>query len=175
MYYVIQVKVGKEQKVIDDIKRFMSNASDFDVFSPQRKELRKYKGEYKEVTLRCFPGYLFVETNDIKQLFFDLPKVPEFTKILGREALTYNFVPLNEDEARLVDILYNASSNRTTEISNIEVEPGNKVVILDGPMFGQEAIIKKVDLHKRSIEVEFVMFKKKFTAKVGINIVNKLD
>ena len=105
MYYVIQVKTGKEQQAIEDIMTYKPHESTFDVFAPYRKELRKYKGEFKEVIVRCFPGYLFVETEDAKQLFFDLYWVPGFTRLLGREGLTYNFMPLDEDESRMVDIL----------------------------------------------------------------------
>ena len=49
MYYVIQVKTGKEQKAIEDILKNKPNDSDFDVFAPYRKALRKYHGELKEV------------------------------------------------------------------------------------------------------------------------------
>ena len=174
MYYVIQVKTGKEQQMIDDIKKYKSDQSDFDIFAPYRKELRKYKGEFKEVTVRCFPGYLFVETDDAEKLFFDLYWVPGFTKLLGREGLTYNFVPRDEDEARMVDILYNANEDRTTRISDIEVLEGDNIRVLDGPLFGLDGIVKKVDLHKRVVIVEFTLCKNKVTAKLGINIVSKV-
>ena len=72
MYYVIQVKTGKEQKAIEDIMKNKPDDASFDVFAPYRKSLRKFKGENREVVERCFPGYIFVETNDGKQLFKQL-------------------------------------------------------------------------------------------------------
>ena len=175
MYYVIQVKTGKEQQAIDDIKKYKSQEADFDVFAPYRKELRKYKSVFKEVTVRCFPGYLFVETDDAKKLFFDLYWVPGFTKLLGREGLTYNFVPLDEDESRMIDILYNAGSGRTTPISDIEVVEGEKIRIVTGPLMGIESTIKKVNLHKRLVTVEFMLCNRKVEAQVGINIITKIN
>lgn len=175
MYYVIQVKTGKEQQAIDDIKKYKSQEADFDVFAPYRKELRKYKSVFKEVTVRCFPGYLFVETDDAKKLFFDLYWVPGFTKLLGREGLTYNFVPLDEDESRMIDILYNAGSGRTTPISDIEVVEGEKIRIVTGPLMGIESTIKKVNLHKRLVTVEFMLCNRKVEAQVGINIITKIS
>ena len=175
MYYVIQVKTGKEQQAIDDIKIYKSQEADFDVFAPYRKELRKYKSVFKEVTVRCFPGYLFVETDDAKKLFFDLYWVPGFTKLLGREGLTYNFVPLDEDESRMIDILYNAGSGRTTPISDIEVVKGEKIRIVTGPLMGIESTIKKVNLHKRLVTVEFMLCNRKVEAQVGINIITKIN
>ena len=174
MYYVIQVQTGKEQKVIDDIKDHLHDKFICDVFSPYRKELRKYKGEFKEVVVRCFPGYIFVETSNIKQLFEEIYWLPEYTKILGREGLTDMFVPLDQDESRMIDILYNANSDRTTEISDIEVVEGDKIRILTGPLAGIETNIKKVNLHKRNVLVEFNLCGRSVTASVGINIVGKI-
>lgn len=174
MYYVIQVQTGKEQKTIDNIKDHLHDKFVCDVFSPYRKELRKYKGEFKEVIVRCFPGYIFVETTNIKKLFEEIYWLPEYTKILGREGLTDMFVPLDADESRMIDILYNANSDRTTEISDIEVVEGDKIRILTGPLAGIETNIKKVNLHKRNVLVEFMLCGRKVEAQVGINIVSKI-
>lgn len=173
MYYVIQVKTGKEKETMEDILKHQRGDFHLEVFSPCRKTMRKYKGVYKEVTERCFPGYLFVETNDVEQLFKDLYWVPGYTKLLGREGLTYNFVPLNEEESRMIDILYNADSGRTTPISDIEVVEGDQIRILTGPLKGIEGTIVKTNLHKRSVIVGFYLCGQYVEVKVGINIVSK--
>ncbi len=175
MYYVIQVKTGKEQKAIDDIKKNAPEGEkSFDVFAPFRKNLRKYKGEYKEVIERCFPGYVFVETDNAQQLFFELYWIPGFTKLLGREADTYNFVPLDKDESRMIDILYSSNNNRITEISDIEVKEGEMIRVLDGPLMGLETQIKKVNLHKRKVTVEFMLCGRLVSSDVAINIVTNV-
>ncbi len=174
MYYVIQVKTGKEQQAIDDILKNKPDDASFDVFAPYRKSLRKYKGVMKEVVERCFPGYIFVETNDVQRLFKQLYFTPGFQRLLGREAETENFVPLDKDESRMIDILYSASSNRITEISNIEVREGEMIRVLDGPLAGLETQIKKVDLHKRTVTVEYMMCGRLVTSNVGINIVTNI-
>ena len=174
MYYVIQVKTGKEEQAIEDILKNKPDDASFDVFSPYRKSLRKYKGVMREVVERCFPGYIFVETNDVQRLFKQLYFTPGFQKILGREGDTDNFVPLDKDESRMIDILYSASSNRITEISNIEVREGEMIRVLDGPLAGLETQIKKVDLHKRTVTVEYMMCGRLVTSNVGINIVTNI-
>lgn len=171
MYYVIQVTTGDEEKTIDAIKKQLSDKVGFDVFAPFRKAVRKYRGVEKEIKQRCFPGYVFVETDKPKELFFDLFWTPKYTKLLGREGLTYNFVSLDKDEARMIDILYNKNSNRTTEISNIEVIVGQKIRVLDGPLSGLETQIQKVNLHKRTVTVSFVICGRAVTADVAINII----
>ena len=174
MYYVIQVKTGKEQQAIEDILKNKPDDASFDVFAPYRKALRKYKGVMREVVERCFPGYIFVETNDVQRLFKQLYFTPGFQKLLGREADTDNFVPLDKDESRMIDILYSANNNRITEISNIEVREGEMIRVLDGPLAGLETQIKKVDLHKRTVTVEYMMCGRLVTSNVGINIVTNI-
>ena len=175
MYYVIQVQTGKEQKVIEDIKKFKSNEVDFDVFAPKRLERRKYKGEWKDMEVRCFPGYLFVETDNATQLWKELTYVPDFTKLLGREMGSENFLPLNEEESRVIDILYNENSDRTTKISDIIIEEGDKIRIVTGPLMGIEGSVKKYNLHKRNATVELSLAGRGVTVQVGINIITKLN
>ena len=74
----------------------------------------------------------------------------------------------------MIDILYNASSNRTTEISNIEVREGETIRVLDGPLAGLETQIKKVNLHKRKVTVEYMMCGRLVTSDVAINIVTNI-
>ena len=174
MYYVIQVKTGKEQKAIEDIMKNKPDDASFDVFAPYRKTLRKYKGVMKEVVERCFPGYVFVETSDVKKLFFELYWIPGYTRLLGRDGDSYNFVPLDKDESRMIDILYSKNNNRITEISNIEVKEGEMIRVLDGPLFGLETQIKKVNLHKRTVTINFMMCGRLQSADLAINIITNV-
>ena len=172
MYYVIQVKTGNEDKTIEEIQRFNTNtSSDFEIFTPSRQMLRKIKGEYKTVTERCFPGYIFVKTDDPKKLFYDLYWVPEFTKLLGREdKSTYFFNPLREEEERMIDILYRKEDDRSTAISDIEVQEGDKIRILNGPLRDMEGFIKKTNFHKRKVIIEIPLFNRMVEVSVGIKV-----
>lgn len=174
MYYVIQVKTGKEETMIEDIKKQLNDLSDYDVFAPYRKAIRKYKGVMKEVKERCFPGYVFVNTEKPKELFEALYWTPGFTKLLGREGLTTNFVPLNKDESRMIDILYSENTDHVTEISNIEVKEGQTIKVLSGPLLGLETQIKRVNLHKRTVTVEFMMCGRLVQSQVGIAIITDI-
>ena len=174
MYYVIHVRTGKEQDAINDIMKNKPDDASFDVFAPYRKSLRKYKGVMKEVIERCFPGYVFVETDDVKRLFFELYWIPGYTRLLGRDGDTYNFVPLDKDESRMIDILYSKNNDRITEISNIEVREGEMIRVLDGPLFGLETQIKKVNLHKRTVTINFMMCGRVQSADLAINIITNV-
>ena len=174
MYYVIHVKTGKEEKAIEDIKKQLGNKEGFDVFAPFRKSIRKYKGVEKEVTERCFPGYIFVETDNAEELFKALYWTPGYTRLLGREGLTYNFLPLSEGESRVIDILYSKNSDRVTEISDIVVNEGQIIRVVDGPLMGLLASVKKVNLHKRTVTIETTIAGRAVELNVAINIVTDL-
>ena len=174
MYYVVQVKTGKEEQAITDILKNKPDDPDFDVFAPYRISIRKYKGVEKQVIERCFPGYVFVETNNVNDLFIQLYWTPGFTKLLGREADTNNFVPLNKDESRMIDILYARNNDRITQISNIEVKEGEMIRVLDGPLMGLETKIKKVNLHKRKVTIEYTMCGRLVSSDIAINIVTNI-
>ena len=173
MYYVINVKAGNEEKTIESIHRQIGAKQGIELFSPYRKSIRKYKGIEKECIERCFPGYVFVETDKPKDLFDVLYWVPEYTKLLGREGLTNNFVPLDEEESRMIDILYSKNSNRITEISDIELEEGQVIKVLDGPLMGIEASITKINLHKRTVTINFLLCGRDVSAQLAINIITK--
>jgi len=74
----------------------------------------------------------------------------------------------------MIDILYSANNNRITEISNIEVREGEMIRVLDGPLAGLETQIKKVNLHKRTVLVEYMMCGRLVTSPVGINIITNI-
>lgn len=175
MYYVVQAKTGKEEKTISAIKKQLGDKPGFDVFAPTRSVMRKYHGEFKEVIERCFPGYIFVETDKPKDLFDDLYFTPEYTRLLGREGLTENFLPLNKDEERMINILYNANHERKTEISDIEVIEGQRIRVISGPLMGNESVIKKVNLHKRKVTITIPFKGRDIEVDVGINIIGKIN
>ena len=175
MYYVIHVETGKEDKVIDEIKRYKDHEDTFEVFTPLMKQLRKYKGEWKEVTIKCFPGYIFVQTDEIKQLFKDLVYVEGYTKLLGRERGSENYLPLSEEESRVIDILCGEEDNRVVEISDIVVEEGDKIRVVAGPLMGLEGSIIKKNFHKRQVRVRISFAGRGIETDVGINLITKTN
>lgn len=175
MYYVVQVQTSKENKMIEEIKRHLSSDVLIDVFSPIYVQRKKIKDQWIDVEKPAFPGYIFLETNDVKEAFRQLYYVEGFAKLLGREQNSENFLPLNKFESRMVEVLYGKESNHTLGISEICLEEGNKIKVLGGQLFGLEGLIKKVNLHKRLVTITFPFGGKSIEATVGIDIVEKID
>ena len=175
MYYVIQVQTSKEEKTIQEIKRHFTNDVLIDVFTPLYTQRKKIKGVWTDVVKPAFPGYIFIETENIKEVFYQLYYVEGFTKLLGRESNSENFLPLNKFESRMIDALYGKRSNHILGISEINIEEGNRVKIIKGQLFGLEAYIKKINFHKRQAVLTFPFGGKSISAVVGIDFVQKMD
>ena len=50
---------------------------------------------------------------------------------------------------------------------------GDRVIVTDGPLVGREALISKIDRHKRLAYLDMRMFGRIKTIKVGLEIVRK--
>ena len=130
--------------------------------------------EWKEVEKAYFPGYIFVETDDPKELFKQLSYVPSFTKLLGRAGYTDFFLPLSKEEERVLDILCSKHSDRVTKLSSVMIKEGMKIQVLDGPLIGLETTIKKVNLHKRTVTIPVNIAGRPGEVELGIDIVSEM-
>ena len=59
-------------------------------------------------------------------------------------------------------------------MSRVFIE-NDRVIITSGPLKGNEALIKKIDRHKRRAYLEIEMFGRKVEAQVGLEIVKKRE
>ena len=166
--YVIQVVGGREQRVCDLVIRQLSGLI-ADCFVPRREVMRRREGRWSLVRETLFPGYLFVETSRIQQVMGRLAQVPAFTRLLG--VSDERVVPLSQDETAWLSALLQPLE-KVVGMSTGAIE-GNRVVVTDGPLRGHEALIRKIDRHKRLAFLDMRMFGRTKTIKVGLEIVRK--
>lgn len=96
MYYVIQVASGMEDKVEEQIGIVVEKELYEGCFHPIRRVKKKIRGEWKELREKLLPGYVFITSNDVGELYQKLRYVPAFTKMLGKDG--EGFIPLAEHE-----------------------------------------------------------------------------
>lgn len=166
--YVIQVVGGKEQRTCSLVNRLLSDSIQ-ECFVPQREVMRRAEGQWTSVRETLFPGYLFVETNDIKHVMERLARVPAFTRLLG--VSDEKVIPLSPDEVTWLTALMQPL-DKVVEMS-VGVIEGDRIVVTDGPLVGHEALISKIDRHKRLAWLDMRMFGRTKTIKVGLEIVRK--
>lgn len=166
--YVIQVSGGREARARDLIVRMMGELVS-ECYVPRREVCRRAGGAWVRVTERLFPGYLFVLTDDIQSLSERLARVPAFTRLLGKS--DERIIPLSQDEVAWLTALMEPTQ-KVVEMSAGVIE-GDKVTVTEGPLKGHEALIGRIDRHKRCAYLDMRMFGRTKTIKVGLEIVRK--
>ena len=130
--------------------------------------MKRYEGAWHKERRILFPGYLFVITEEIKELAAELNKITGFTKVLGDKDF---LMPLSDAEVNLLKRL--GGDEQIVEMS-IGVIEHDKIIINEGPMQGLEGFIRKIDRHKRLARIEIEMFGQVVEAQVGVEIVSKV-
>lgn len=167
-WYVIQVITGREESTLNFIKEIVNPEVLIDSFIPYTKIKKKYHGEWHMLNEVLFRGYIFLVTDNTNELYQELKKVPKLTKLLGmhKDAL----YPLSQEEIAFIKMFSKDDNIIDYSIGYIE---GDKVTVIDGPLQGKEAMIRKIDRHKRIAYLDIDFFNQTVSTKVGLEIIKK--
>lgn len=129
--------------------------------------MKKYKGEWHLERKILFPGYVFMITDEVESLYLELKSIIGLTKLIGtgREV-----IPLKKEE---VDFLTAFGKERQVVEMSTGILENGCVHITDGPLKGREAMIRKIDRHKRKASLEIPMFGRILETQAGLEIVEK--
>lgn len=168
MWYVIQTQTGKEKRTKDLIERMVPSELYSEVRILYYETKRKYQEEWHLEQKTMFPGYLFLITDQIEEIFLYLRKVPELTKVLGYGD---DVVPISEkEEAFLTKI---SGGGNIVEMS-YGIQVGDKIIVKEGILKGLESVIRKIDRHKRKALIEIEMLGEIRQVEIGLEITQKL-
>lgn len=168
--YVVQVIGGREEHMRQAIAGSLG-LSEEDCFIPHCELPRKEHGDWLQQKVLLFPGYVFVRTGDAQGLLDALQKVHGMTRLLGVDG--QRVASLTNDEVAWLDAMTGSGSHAMGVSQG--VQEGDRIVVTQGPLKGREALIRKVNRHKRLAWVEFHMLGRRTTVKVGLEIVGKRD
>lgn len=167
MWYVIQVRTGKEENIRLQCTARIPQSVLERCFLPYYEEKRKIRGNWTMRKKHLFPGYIFVVTKDIETLYKMLTKITGMTKLLE---VGEDIVPLTEEEVQFLKQF--GGEDQIVRMSEGVIE--NSVTkILSGPLMGMEGTIRKIDRHKRKAWIEIEMFRRTQLVQVGIEILWK--
>lgn len=167
MWYVIQVRTGTEEEIQRQCEKIIDKSILERSFIPKYEQERKYQGKWHTELKVLFPGYVFLVSEDMRKLFFELKRVIGLTKLLGTGE---TIVPLTGEEASF--LLRLGGEEQTVEMSEGIIE-NDRVIVTSGPLRGNEALIKKIDRHKRKAWLEIEMFGRTVEMQVGLEVVGK--
>lgn len=167
MWYAVMVRSGTEEEIRKQCRAVVPTEVLEDCFIPRYESMKRYRGEWHKEKKVLFPGYVFMVSEDVEQLFQKLKQVAGLTKLLGTGD---EIVPLAEEEIRLLKDFGN--EEQVVKLSK-GIIAGAQVIIKEGPLKGYEGCIRKIDRHKRLAYLELEMMGRKVEAQVGVEIVEK--
>ena len=168
MWYVAQVFTGEEEKTKDLCEKQVSSQVLERCFIPYYEEMKRYQGKWHKEKRILFPGYVFMITGQVEELYKELKKVGRFTRLLGDEEC---LIPLSQSE---VSFLGRFGGEEQVVGMSIGVIENDQVRITEGPLMGLEGCIRKIDRHKRQAKIQVEMFGRIVEAVVGVEIVRKV-
>lgn len=167
-WYVIQVLGGHEEKVVKSCELLIDKEVLKECFIPYVSRVKKFRGKWNEIEEILFKGYVFLISDDVEKLYNQLKKIPDLTKLLGK--YDKDIYPLNDEEVAFLKSFGKEDHLVDMSVGYIE---GDTIKVTRGPLRGKEAMIKKIDRHKRIAEIEVEFFNQVTTAKVGLEIISK--
>lgn len=170
-WYVLFVQTGYEDDVchfINNVKPYLLEDIKYNLLVPKRKIYERKQGITKEVIKKMFPGYVLVETDNIIEFYSRAKNGPHIVKFL-KERDYFHKVRLDE----IQQILQMVDNTGLINVSKAYVV-NDKVQISDGPLLGQEGIIRKIDKRKGRAKVEFFMSNNSLLIDLGIDIIQKI-
>ena len=167
MWYVIQVTTGKEEQILNMIKKYGVQEYLKECFIPKYERRKKYLGQWHQEEAVLFPGYIFIISDEVEGLYQALKQVPQLTKLLG---VGEKWTPMTKEDIAIIEAL--SGKERVVKHSEGYIV-GSKVTITNGPLMGMEAMIRRIDRHKRMAWMEIEIFGRKTEIQAGLEIIRK--
>lgn len=168
MWYAVQVKTEKENIIRDYCINMLDDAVYNDIFILRFNRVKKFYGKWHEESEILFPGYMFIDTDTPMQVYEALKKVPVLTKFLGHDKGV--FIPIERSKELLFKEMINDKHEIEVSVGLIE---GDRIIITQGPLSGKEAMIYKINRHKRTAFLNMEMFGNNVGVTVGLEVVEK--
>ena len=170
MWYVIQVRTGKEEQVRDHCRKLIIEHEDSALKATRiyyYDRQMKRQGQWRSEKRVMFPGYVFLESDDVEKLFMQLKRIIGMTKLLGTDR---DPVPLTAKEAEFLEKL----GGGTESVDYSEgIIVGDRVQVYSGPLQGMEGMICKIDRHKRLAWIELEFLGQKRRMELGLGVVRR--
>ena len=167
-YYAVQVKTGREPELLKKIHKCTGEERyNLQAYFPRRILYIKKKGIRQKVDAPVFPGYIFLEIDDLSlSLYWQLRKIPNF----------YHFLPNNQNPLPLagkdLSLLHHfLSFGEITAPSKVYFDENARICVVEGALQGLEGRIIKVDKRKQRAKVLLDMYTDSFPIDLAFDVI----
>lgn len=174
-WYVLHTYSGYENRVKANIEsRAQSMRMGdyiFRVVVPEETTKEVKNGKEKEVINKTFPGYVLVEMTMTDESWYVVRNTPGVTGFVGSHGAGSKPAPLLPEEIN--SIL--RSLGMSTRTSEIKVEVGETVKVIEGAFSGLEGHVTEVDDEKHKVKVDIEMFGRETSTELDFDQIDKID
>ena len=119
-----------------------------------------------------FPGYLFISTKTPNEVFLELKKVPQLTKLLGNEGDFGEemFLPVAEEERELMENLIHGDSENLVRLSEVNLDESGWIIAVKGPLEKYVDRIVKRKIRLRYVVVRIMLLGVERDVLIGIRL-----
>lgn len=153
MWYVIQTTTGQEEILVEMMRKILSQELYRDCFYIKRECAIKQKNSWEICQKALFPGYIFIDTDFPKELYYELKSVPKLTKLLKNEEEI--FLGVEEEEQKFLENIQ--SEGHLVRRSLVKLDEEKQIIEADG------AVGKYFDqIIKQRIRKRYVLIRQRF-------------
>jgi len=188
-WYVLRVRYGTEERVVESLKEKLDKHS-FRPFIPQKTHTFRRKGEVSYFQKKCFPCYIFVESDKpegefIRDVFPVVYRMKD-----TRKFLSYDAVDVEDEGEGEEGCIYEEIANRSIALHEADrlvlnsflgedrcigvskiCKDGDIVSIVSGPLMGFESKILKISKKNKEAIVAVEMHGKTVPVSVALEFV----
>ncbi len=163
-WYVIQTYTGKEEKLVEMIRRMIPGVLYQDCFVTYHEQLMKRQQENRVYIEREFPGYVFIITSAPEQLFPCLKKIPAMSKMISDG--DYFFLPLDPKESAFLEHILD--EHHIVRLSYVSTDGQDHILYTSGPIEAGLSRIVSCNFRKRYAIVRVTLSGEEKNVRLGI-------
>lgn len=133
-WYLIHTKIRQERVALENLDR-----QGFEYFLPLIRSEKLCRGQLQVVQEALFPRYLFIRLGTVRE---SQSWSPIRSTVVVSRLVTFGQTPAKIDDALVSEL---RAKSESTEVQLRDFEPGEQVVVIDGPFAGVEAIYQMAD------------------------------
>jgi transcriptional antiterminator NusG len=169
-WYVIHTYSGYENAVKEALMQRIESLGMqnyiFNVIVPTEKIMIMKKGKLTEEERRIFPGYVLVDMTVTDESWYVVRNTPNVTGFVGSGTVP---VAVSGDEFKILK----RQMGQQEPIFKIDVDVGDRVIILKGPFAQYEGVVNAVDDEKGKIKVLISIFGRETPVELDFDQVKK--
>ncbi len=170
-YFAVQVWTGHEKDLVQALNKGKLPDDTWQVFAPSRMIPLRKRGKIKNTELVIFSGYVFMGIDGLSMphdLRWKLRTTNYFVRILPDTA---NPVPIKTQDRRI--LAHFMSLRKPADTSKVIFDENDRIVIVEGPLKGLEAMIVKIDRRKGRAKVKLAMCENSFLVDLAFEVLIK--